>query len=203
MLIFVGWLPPYLRPSGACLDLGTRVCFSLLTPSRVAPNRGCVSSDERSKPRADGFRAFNGLGLGSQGYLPGNSPYKRTQFPCDGDNHLVGVFPAADQPPIAFAQPHLGLPTDILKRFRQRFEAQLEMAADLGRIAVRPGPFDQHPPGMGVARLGDASLATSVSTGVFRGDETEITHELSRVVKTGEVAQFRHEGDGHGELDAA
>jgi hypothetical protein len=55
---------------------------------------------------------------------------------------------------------------------------------------------------MGVSRLGDASLATSVATGIVRGDETEITHELSRVVNTGEVAQCRHEGDGHGALDA-
>jgi len=44
-LISVGWVPPYLRPSGACLYLGTRVSFSLWTPSRATPNRGCVSSD--------------------------------------------------------------------------------------------------------------------------------------------------------------
>jgi len=50
LLISVDWLPPYLRPSGACLALGTRVCFSLLTPSRATPNRGCVSSDGRRKP---------------------------------------------------------------------------------------------------------------------------------------------------------
>ena len=114
-----------------------------------------------------------------------------------------GGFPAAAPPPIALAQPHVGRPTAILKRVRPRGEAPREMAADLGRIAVRPGPFVQHPPGMGVARRGKASLATSVSTGSFRGDETESTHELSRVVNTGEVAQCRHEGDGHGELDAA
>src|ERR671922_1522225 len=50
LLISVGWVPPDLRPSGACLDLGTRVSFSLLTPSRVAPNRGCASSDRHGKP---------------------------------------------------------------------------------------------------------------------------------------------------------
>ena len=49
-LISVGWVPPYLHPSGACLALGTRVYFSLLTPSRVTPNRGCVFSDARRKP---------------------------------------------------------------------------------------------------------------------------------------------------------
>src|SRR5207247_857986 len=52
LLISVGWVPPDLRPSGAGLDLGTRVSFSLLTSSRVAPNRGCASSDRRGKPGA-------------------------------------------------------------------------------------------------------------------------------------------------------
>src|SRR5262249_32925757 len=44
-LISVGWLPPYLHPSGACLNLGTRGPVGLITAPRVTPNRGCVSSD--------------------------------------------------------------------------------------------------------------------------------------------------------------
>src|SRR5437870_259150 len=50
-LISVGWLPPYLHPSGACLILGTRVPCGLLTLPRVTPNRGCASSDRAWKPR--------------------------------------------------------------------------------------------------------------------------------------------------------
>src|SRR5882724_363972 len=129
--------------------------------------------------------------------------HEGNQYPIDGYHHLIGVFAPGAQLAVAFAQPYLGLPTDLLNRFWQLFESPREMAAHLGRIAVGPGPFDQCPPGMGVARLGDASLPTSVSTGIIRGDETEITHELSRVVKTVEVAKFLHEGDGHDELDAA
>src|SRR4249920_2257576 len=49
-LISVGWLPPYLHPSGACLHRGTRVPFGLITPPRVTPNRGCVFSDKGWKP---------------------------------------------------------------------------------------------------------------------------------------------------------
>src|ERR671931_2625132 len=49
----------------------------------------------------NGCWAFNGLGLWGQRDLLGNSPHKSTQFPGDGDNHLVGVFPAGDQLPIA------------------------------------------------------------------------------------------------------
>src|SRR3954465_15115576 len=49
-LISVGWLPPYLHPSGACLILGTSIPVGRITPSGVTPNRGCVSSDRRWKP---------------------------------------------------------------------------------------------------------------------------------------------------------
>jgi hypothetical protein len=44
-LISVDWLPPNLHPSDACLILGARVLFSLLTPPRVTPNWGCASSN--------------------------------------------------------------------------------------------------------------------------------------------------------------
>src|SRR5215475_3892109 len=44
-LISVGWVPPYLHPSGACLNLGARMLCSLLTLTRVTPNRGCASSN--------------------------------------------------------------------------------------------------------------------------------------------------------------
>src|SRR5919197_3319167 len=50
-LTSVGWLPPYVHPSGAGLIRGTRVPFGLLTLPRVTPNRGCVSSDRGWKPR--------------------------------------------------------------------------------------------------------------------------------------------------------
>jgi hypothetical protein len=47
LLLSVGWRPPDLPPSGACLALGPRVAYSLLAPPRVAPHRGGVSSDGR------------------------------------------------------------------------------------------------------------------------------------------------------------
>ena len=55
MLISVGWLPPYLYPSGACLNLGTRMPVGLLTPSRVTPHRGCASSDGRGNLTCKSF----------------------------------------------------------------------------------------------------------------------------------------------------
>ena len=49
-LISVGWVPPYLRSSGAGLDLGTRVSCSRFTPARIAPHRGCLPSNGQNVP---------------------------------------------------------------------------------------------------------------------------------------------------------
>jgi hypothetical protein len=49
-LISVDWVSPYVHPSAACLSLCTGVLERLLTPLRVTPHRGCVSSDERWRP---------------------------------------------------------------------------------------------------------------------------------------------------------
>ena len=39
-----GLMPPYLRPSGACFALGTRMPTGLVTRSRVTPHWGGVAS---------------------------------------------------------------------------------------------------------------------------------------------------------------
>jgi hypothetical protein len=82
LLLSVDWLPPSLRPSGAGLALGTRVCFSLFTPSRATPNRGCVSSDGRRFPRS---RILQQSGRRRRSFYPDNG------LTCDGkvDRFLV------------------------------------------------------------------------------------------------------------------
>src|SRR5262249_45974214 len=52
LLLAVGWVPPYVCPSGACLRRGTSLPDGLVTPSRVAPHRGCVSSATRGSSAA-------------------------------------------------------------------------------------------------------------------------------------------------------
>ena len=123
MLISVDWFPPSLRPSGACLARGTRVSCSLFTPSRVAPHRGRASADGRSKPRENGCGASTGLALWRQRSLLGHGPQKRTQFPRDGDDHLVGMFPSGTQRSGACAQSSLGLPAAILDRLGHLLQA--------------------------------------------------------------------------------
>ena len=50
LLLSVGWVPPDLGPSGACLHRGTRMPAGLVTPPRVTPHRGGASSDRCGKP---------------------------------------------------------------------------------------------------------------------------------------------------------
>src|SRR5215217_4565421 len=52
LLISVDWVPPDWRPSGAGLARGPSMPAGLVTPSRVTPHRGGVSSAVRWKPAA-------------------------------------------------------------------------------------------------------------------------------------------------------
>ena len=97
LLLSVGWLPPYLRPSGACLALGTRMPAGLFTLSRVAPLRGCVSSDARWRTfSVGGYKTICQSALGGHWHLLGNGPHKAREFPGNGHDHLVRVFATHD-----------------------------------------------------------------------------------------------------------
>jgi hypothetical protein len=74
LLVSAGWVPPDLPPSGACLALGRRVSCRLLTPSRVAPHRGCVSSDRRGKLAALLLHTGPRLSTTKVSRRPGNRP---------------------------------------------------------------------------------------------------------------------------------
>src|SRR5439155_7313781 len=108
-----------------------------------------------------------------------------------------------DQAAVALTESDLGLPTDVLDHLGHCFQPQLQVAADLGWVAVGPGSLDEYASGVGVPSLGDAPLTTALPRSVFTGDETQVAHELSRILEAGEVAQFGHQGDGGEELHAA
>jgi hypothetical protein len=112
---------------------------------------------------------------------------------------LIGVFPPCAQLPLPFAEPHVGLPTDILEACGELFQPELEMAPHRRRVARGPGPFDQGASGMGMTRLGKTSLPPALATVVFRGGKAEITHEVSGVVKAGAVPELSRDGHGDGE----
>jgi hypothetical protein len=74
---------------------------------------------------------------------------------------------SGDALPIAFTEPDLGFPPDVLDDLRLFFASPWEMATDLGGRAIRPGPFDQRPAGMDGTRLGHGTLAALLGAGVF------------------------------------
>jgi len=77
------------------------------------------------------------------------------------------------------------------------------MAADLSRVAVSPGAFDEGAAGVGVAGLGDAAQAAHRATGVFAGGEAQVAHELAGVIEAGKIPEFSNESERDGELHAA
>jgi hypothetical protein len=140
--------------------------------------------------------------LRREGKFPGNGPQKSNQLARNSHHDLIGVLAASHELSIPFAPADLRLPTEVLDGFGQLFQAQWEMATTLGRIAVRPRPFNQGPAGRAMASLGDAPLGAPWATGLFRGRQAQITYQLSWVGKGREVSQCGAGSDRHGELHA-
>src|SRR6266850_3306525 len=136
-------------------------------------------------------------------HLAGDGPDEGRHVPGDRHHHLVGMFPSCCEVSDTLTQAHLGIPPDVLDGLGELLQAQLEMAADLGRIPVGPSSRNEGPAGERVASCSDAALAAAFATGVLTGGETQRAHERSRVLETGEVAELSDEGDGHRTLDAA
>jgi hypothetical protein len=88
-------------------------------------------------------------------------------------------WPREDESSIAFTEPDLGFPTDVLDDFGLFFESQLQMSAHLGGIAVGPGAFDESTSGMDVTSLGNGTRSTLLTGGIFRGDQAEEFYHFS------------------------
>src|SRR5882724_5808049 len=127
MLISVGWVPPDLWPSGAGLDRGTRVSCSRFTPARMAPNRGCLSSDRRSvHPLEWGFTARTRR-FARHVHLTGDGPDAGRHVSGERHHHLVGMCPPCREVSETLASSHLGFPPDVLDGLWELLQAQLEM----------------------------------------------------------------------------
>jgi hypothetical protein len=113
------------------------------------------------------------------------------------------VFPLGDQCSVTFTEPKLGLPTAVLDGFGLLFQSELEMPADLSRIARGPGVFHQGATGMGVAGCGARTLSASLASRVVRGHQPQEFHQFSGGIEAREIAEFGHHGDGYGERHAA
>ena len=138
---------------------------------------------------------------GAQADLLGEGPQEGRPCSGEGHDHLMRMFAACPEVPVALTQADRRRPPEVLAAFREVFPAELPMAAHGGRIAIRPGAFDQGPAGRRVAGVRDAALAPPFPTGVCRRRQAQVTHELAGGSNTGQVAPFGDDGDGHGDLD--
>ena len=115
----------------------------------------------------------------------------------------MGMFAFRRALTIPFAAPALGLPADRLERGRELCQAPWEMPTALGWLPVGPGAFKQGTPRMGLAGLRQAALLTPRPTGIVRGRESELMHELSGGLETRQGSSRRHGGHGARALDTA
>src|SRR5882724_4740444 len=154
MLRSVGWVPPYRCPSRRLLR-SRGEGRGLITRSKIAP----IPGPRRRRwleimTNVAGLRLPWGARLsGGQRHEARDGPGEGGHLAGNGHHDLVDVFAAGGQLPIAFAEAHLRLPADRLGLGRERLQAQLQMAADLGRIPVGPRPFYQRAPGVAIAGL--------------------------------------------------
>jgi hypothetical protein len=167
-LLSVGWLPPSLPPSGACLCLGSSVLSQPLNAVEGYTKPGlrlcrCTGGNLLSAwlplPYLSGLRYY--------GDLSGNSPQESSQLTGHGHGHKIGVCASCHEAPGTVTQPHLSFPTDVLEDFGLGFASQWQMSADFRGIARGPGAFDEHAAGMGVACLGNRPLSALRPGGVF------------------------------------
>jgi len=176
--------------------------LNLFTPSRVTPHRSCTSSDGLGNFTWKPFGTLNPRTMQPpylRGHrdLLGNGPHKRDQLTGNRAHDLIRVFTPCAELSVPCAQADLCLPTRVLDRLGELFQAELQVPTHVGRVAIRPGAFDQSPTGMGIPRLGDASLASALATAIFRRRQAQILHELSGILEAGQVAEFSDGGDSH------
>jgi hypothetical protein len=142
LLLSVGWVPPDLRPSGACSSLGARVSCGLFTPSRVTPYRGCASAEARGKP----------TGLGAIAITTGVACVPRV---VRDDRIAIAARELSNE---CSGWLGVGVP------------GAFGGADWRWRGAIRPGAFNKLPTALGIADFGDGTLPVSLATGISGGD---------------------------------
>src|SRR5688572_19149053 len=121
-----------------------------------------------------------------------NGPQKTKQFPSQRRHDLVLVFAACRKGLVAFVQPLLRLPCDLLGLLgnRQILLASQQKARHIRTMLISPSRFHQHPSQMTVACLSDGTALYPASAGVFAGHQAAISHQLPRTLEAREGSDF-------------
>src|SRR6202011_4902925 len=123
-------------------------------------------------------------------HAPGDGPDEAGQLAGDRRRDDIGRLAAAGELAIARAQPQLRLPGDLTDRLGLALLSQQQLTADPGRAAVGAGRLDQQPTGGTIAGLGEAAASDAGTAGMLARHQPEIGHQLARIAKSREVAQF-------------
>src|SRR5882672_3416447 len=145
------------------------------------------------------LRSFSSLRLDALA----DGPDKARELARERDHDLVVVEVPGVHTPVLGAQAQLRPPGDVADGFRYSCLSGGDDACDPRRIAIGPGRLDQRAPRVAVARLGDRALVPVLPGGVLARHQAQVTHELARRGKAGEIAQFRDERHRMHELDTA
>jgi hypothetical protein len=177
--------------------------LNLFTPARVTPHRGCTASDGRGKLTGTpcGRLASGTIQPASRGGhrdLLGHGPHTREQLTGKRHHHVRRVFPPCAPLSIAVAPADLGLPTRVLARLGECFQAEWQVPTHVGRLAIGPSPVDEGPTGLGLPGLRDAALGSALTPSIFRRRPAPILPEWSGVIDAGQVAEFGDGGDRPG-----
>jgi hypothetical protein len=141
--------------------------------------------------------------LGCHGPRLGDGPAKARQLPGHGHDHWGGRLPPCHESARALAPSHVGLPAQVRDDLGWLCASSLEVATHWGRSARRPGAFNERSTGMRLARVGEGTLPAALTPGRLRGEQPQECHQGSGGIDACQVAQCRHRGDRHDDLDAA
>ena len=169
----------------------------LKQPPLNAPE-GCAKPGPRLLPDVmNGFLFSEGFDVsGDDGDLLGDGPHEGDQLAGHRGDGDVGMFAAADESAEPLAEPDLSLPGDVADGLGESLEALADVKRDLGGESMGPRALHQGAAGVGVAGLGDATLATGFSRGVLAGVDADKGCELSRRIEPGQVAHLGHNSHG-------
>src|SRR5215831_8850420 len=132
-LLSVGWLPPSVPPSGACLSLGTSILDKPLNAIAGSPTPGlrlCQCTKETFG--VTGAMVLALLDLRCYRELLGHRPPASHPLTGHGHRDHIGMFASCEESSGSCTQPDLGLPTAVLDHVRLLLKAPLAMAPDLG-----------------------------------------------------------------------
>ena len=124
--------------------------------STVEDSPRTVAGADPSSPVASRRRSGHRYGLRSFDEAR-RRPQERDQLTCDRGNDFVVLLAAGPQSAKAAAESDLGLPREVLDGRRLSVEPTSQVGRAARRMSKGPGCFDETPPDMSVAGLGDRS----------------------------------------------